>query len=72
MESEPMNIQGIPEVVNEHVAAKVTGKSVQTLRNDRHLRRGCPYLKLGRSVRYRVDDLLAYLDKHRIDPEKVA
>ena len=64
-----MNTETISKVVNEHVAAKVTGKSVQTLRNERHLRKGCPYLKLGRSVRYRLDDLIAYLDKHRIDPE---
>lgn len=65
-----MNIDSIPKLLDEHEAAKVQKKSVQTLRNERHLRRGCPYLKLGRSVRYRLDDLLDYLDRHRIDPEK--
>jgi hypothetical protein len=64
-----MNTAQLPQAVNEYVAAKVLDKSVQTLRNERHLRRGCPYLKLGRSVRYRVDDLLNYMEKHRIDPE---
>jgi hypothetical protein len=67
-----MNLDSIPQVIDEYEAAKVLRKSVQTLRNERHLRRGCPYLKLGRSVRYRVDDLLNYLEKHRIDPEKAS
>jgi len=56
-------------ILNEHEAAKAVGKSVQTLRNDRHLRRGCPYVKLGRSVRYLLSDIQNYLQKHRIDPE---
>jgi len=59
----------IPQIIDEHEAAKILNKSVQTLRNDRHLRKGSPYLKLGRSVRYRVDDLLDYLEKCRIDPD---
>jgi hypothetical protein len=48
------------------------GKSVQTMRNDRHLRKGCPYLKMGRSVRYRIDDIVAYMERCRINPEKAA
>ena len=59
------------EVVNEHKAAKVLNQSVQTLRNNRCSRKGPAYLKLGRSVRYRVSDLLDYLERHRIDPEAV-
>jgi hypothetical protein len=65
---EPIDLKLSP-AINEHCAAKILGKSVQTLRNDRHKRRGCPYLKLGRSVRYRLKDLLEYLERHRIDPE---
>ena len=61
--------QAYDEVVNEHGAAKFLKKSVQTLRNDRCSRKGPAYLKLGRSVRYKVADLLEYLEKHRIDPE---
>ena len=67
-----MNFDSIPQVVNEYEAAKIMGKSVQTLRNERHLRKGSPYLKLGRSVRYRLDDLVDYLDRNRVDPEKSA
>lgn len=60
------------QVVDEIDAAKILGRAVQTLRNDRHLRQGPAYLKLGRSVRYQVRDLLNYLEKHRVDPEAVS
>jgi hypothetical protein len=72
MEKDPMNPNSIHQVIDEYEAAKILRKSVQTLRNDRHLRKGPPYIKLGRSVRYLIDDLLDYMEAHRIDPEKVA
>jgi predicted DNA-binding transcriptional regulator AlpA len=53
-------------LVNEHEAAKRTGKAVQSLRNDRHNRRGLPYVKLGRSVRYSLADIDSYIRAHRI------
>jgi len=55
--------------VNEKRAAQFLGVAVQTLRNWRHLRRGPAYVKMGRSVRYQVEDLKAYLLNKRIDPE---
>lgn len=66
-----MTSDSIPQVINEYEAAKILGKSVQTLRNERYLRKGSPYIKIGRSVRYRVEDILGYLERHRIDPEAV-
>lgn len=62
----------VNEVINETQAAEVLCRAVQTLRNDRHLRQGPPYFRLGRSIRYRVSDLMDYLDRHRIDPEAAA
>jgi len=56
-------------VVNETAAAEILGRAVQTLRNDRHLRKGPPYIKMGRSIRYQVSDLFDYLERCRIDPE---
>jgi len=56
--------------VCEKKAAKTMGVAVQTLRNWRHLRKGPAYIKLGRCIRYRNDDLLEFIEKHRIDPEK--
>jgi len=65
------NILNRNQIVDETMASKVLVRATQTLRNDRHMRRGCPYIRLGRSIRYRVGDLLDYLEKHRIDPETV-
>jgi len=61
----------ILQAVNEHRAAQLMDKSVQTLRNERFLKKGCPYLKLGKSVRYLISDINNYLTQNRIDPEKV-
>ena len=58
--------------VRETEAAEIVGAAVQTMRNNRHLGKGPPYLKLGKSVRYRVSDLIEYLEKHRIDPESAS
>lgn len=54
--------------VNEYVAAEMLCVGVQSLRNYRCLRKGPPYVKMGRSVRYLVSDLEAYLTVNRIDP----
>jgi len=58
------------KTVNEIDAARMLGLSVQTLRNYRYLRTGPPYLKLGRAVRYLVEDLEKYLAARRIVPEE--
>lgn len=49
--------------LNEHESAALTGKSVFSLRNDRHLRRGLPYLKIGtRSVMYKKQDVIEFME----------
>ncbi len=57
------------ETVTEDDVANVTKKGVQTLRNDRHLGRGIPYVKLGRSVRYLLKDVEQYLRSHKIETQ---
>jgi hypothetical protein len=57
------------EILIEKIAAEKIGVAVQTLRNWRHQRRGPAYLKLGRSVRYRLDDLNKFMENNRIDPD---
>ncbi len=56
--------------LREGETAKVLGVAVQTLRNWRHLRKGPPYIKLGRAIRYRDEDLVAFLERHRVTPNK--
>jgi hypothetical protein len=54
----------------EYQVAKIVNQSVQTLRNDRALKRGLPYVKWGRTVRYLSTDLEEYLNAHRIETEE--
>lgn len=56
-------------VINERQAAKILRVAVQTLRNWRHSRRGPAYVKFGRAVRYQIQDIEAYIEKQKIDPE---
>lgn len=65
-----MSNELLPQAVDEYKASKIMGKSVQTLRNERHLGKGCPYIKMGKSVRYLIGDIVSYLDKHRIYPSE--
>ena len=56
-------------LMDEKEVAQVKRCSVQTLRNHRHLGRGLPYYKEGRSVRYAPHDVAADILKSRIEPE---
>lgn len=56
--------------LNERQVSELTGRAVQSLRNDRFMGRGFPYVKLfGKSIRYKISDVLAAMESHRIDPE---
>jgi len=59
------------QFVNDITAAKILACSPQSLRNWRCLRKGPPYTKAkdGRMIRYRVGDLIRYMEDGRIDPE---
>ena len=46
---------------------ELTSRSRYTLRNDRFLRKGIPYLKITtRSVRYKTADVVAFMEQRRI------
>ena len=55
--------------LNETETAKMMGFAVQTLRNWRSLRKGPPYMKLKRSVRYDLKEVMEYMKRHTIHPE---
>ena len=59
------------QYITEQTVSEKTRLKLPTLRNHRHLCKGIPYIKFGRSVRYDPDDVEAYMQKHRIDPEAV-
>ena len=54
--------------ISEREVEALTGRKVQTLRNDRHKGRGFPYRKFGRQVRYFLPEILEIMESHRIDP----
>lgn len=56
-------------VVDEKQAAAYVNLSVKTLQARRAAHKAPAFLKIGRSIRYRLVDLDAFLAAHRIDPE---
>jgi predicted DNA-binding transcriptional regulator AlpA len=56
--------------VNDEKAAAFLGMSPQTLRNWRMLRKGPSYTKLGRCIRYEMNELKAYAEERKINPGK--
>jgi len=57
--------------LTEKQVSELTGFALSTLRNNRFKRQGIPYLKIGkRTVRYLLDDVLAYMESRRIQTEE--
>jgi hypothetical protein len=56
---------------NEYEVAYITGLSVFTLRSWRSQSRGMPYVKVGASIRYNIDDVEAFMHEHKINPETI-
>jgi len=56
--------------LNEKQVSEMTGLALPTLRNDRSLGRGLPYIKLRKSVRYNESDVIAYMERHKIQTDR--
>jgi len=54
--------------LTEREVAAITKDALSTLRNNRHVGRGFPYIKRNRSVRYRLSDVIAAMEGSRVDP----
>jgi hypothetical protein len=54
----------LESLLNEYEYAAITGESVATARRNRLLGKGCPYVKLGSLVRYRPQDVRAYIARN--------
>ena len=52
----------LENLLNEHDVARITGLSVASVRRWRLLRQGPRYLKIGSAVRYRPDDIAAWIE----------
>jgi hypothetical protein len=51
----------------EKEVAAITGRALSTLRNERSRKTGIPYCKLGRSVRYKIQDVFEFMDSRKIE-----
>jgi predicted DNA-binding transcriptional regulator AlpA len=51
----------LEELLDEHDVARITGLSVASVRRWRLLRQGPKYLKIGSAVRYKPEDVTAWL-----------
>ena len=54
------------QYLTERQVSEMTGRALSTLRNDRMYRRGLPYVKMGRSVRYDLEDVRTFMESRRI------
>jgi len=59
-----------PKYINENQVSEITGRALSTLRNERSKGFGIPYIKLGRSVRYDLQDVIEFMEAHKIRTEK--
>jgi len=54
------------QYLNEKQVATITGRALSTLRNERFLGKGMPYIKIGKSVRYKYDDIIEFMESRKI------
>ena len=56
------------EYLTEHEVSNLTGRALSTLRNDRQIGNGFPYVKWGRFVRYRKKDVIEFMESRKVVP----
>ena len=60
-------MQKIENYLKDEDAAKFINVGLQTLRNRRTQCRPPAYIKIGRSVRYAIEDLRAFMEENKIN-----
>ena len=54
------------QFLSEAQVAMILNRAPSTLQKDRTNRRGVPYVRFGRTVRYMVGDLMDYIEENRV------
>ena len=62
-------MEKLPQYLTEKQVSESTGLSQKTSSQHRWKSTGLPYSKFGRSIRYKFDDVLAFMEAGRIEPE---
>jgi hypothetical protein len=55
--------QVIEDLIDEREYARIRNCSVGTIRRERALGTGCPYIKIGAQVRYRPSSIREFLER---------
>ena len=58
-------MESLPRSLDEKRVSEITGRALPTLRNDRHNRRGIPYIKCGRQVKYSLTDVIEFMESRK-------
>ena len=59
-----LDIPGLDQLLTEIEAAQLRRQSVRTLQAERLRGGGCRFVKIGRSVRYRLRDVLEFIERN--------
>ncbi len=57
------------EYLREREVAKLTGRALSALRNDRQKGNGFPFVKWGRFIRYSRKDVIEIMESRKVIPE---
>jgi hypothetical protein len=57
--------------ITEKEVSAITGRAIQTLRNDRFKGQGFPYVKFGKSIRYDEDVILAKMEEMTVQTNPI-
>ena len=64
-----MNLADLPELSTCAQLAKVLQITTAALAQDRYRGYGIPYIKMGRRIRYRRQDVIDYLERNSVVPQ---
>lgn len=62
----------VPVLWNQKQTAEYLDVSPKWLERDRWIGAKIPYIKVGRSVRYRASDVVAFVDQNSVEAERGA
>ena len=54
------------QFITEKGVSAITGRAPQTLRNDRSKGRGFPFYKIGKSIKYDEQEIIAIMEKNKV------
>jgi hypothetical protein len=57
-------VNNFDELWPERRYAKYRGVSPRTAQRERETGAGCPFIKIGRTVRYRQRDVIEFIERH--------